>query len=329
MSVKREYNKSNEENLSKEEKRITKNKNKLDNVNNNNKEESKHISPKKIENSDIIINSEPETIEIFNFDLIEFLDEYNEEINNHNNKDNLINDENTKKNEKKNKKVKMNGRIYTKDEIKLYKTYHKAFHLLRKCIRRFKKRNKINPKIILNNYFNKWKNSFLNQFNNNIKEDKIEEKNKELLNNKYKTETNLNQNKINENQDMPIYKGKIVDKEKMNIFKNNKFIKKHIIRNENNYSFKSKKDKSINKLDELSKFNYKIQNEINHIIKNTDEKKYNKISVENYIQFLEKTNKNIIAYKIFLKYANNQENKLLYKQNPKKFYFNSWHKKCK
>ena len=322
-NMKSECNNSSEENIkNKEEKIITKNKSK--NKLNNNEEEITNIN----------LNAEHEILEILNLDLI---DESNEETNNPNITENIIkeeNKENTTKNKERNfkendekYKKEINGKLYNKDEMKMYKIFNRAFHLLRKCIRSFKKRKrrkKINYNNSLSDYFNKWKNCSLNKY---ILEDKIKEKNNNFIisKDKYKTEINLNQNKINENKNLPIYKGKIINKEKMN--KNNKIIKKHIIKNENNfYYYKSKKDKSLNNLDELSKSNYKVQNEINDIIKNTDEKIFSKVCVDNYIQFLEKTKKNIIAYKIFLKYVNNQESQYNYKQNPKKFYFNYWHK---
>ena len=84
----------------------------------------------------------------------------------------------------------------------------------------------------------------------------------------------------------------------------------------------------LQKLYVLVKANYKTQNETIDIIKRTDEKIFNKIDLENYINLLENNNKKINAYQIFCLYSNYRENLnyCMKNNNPKRFYFNYWNK---
>ena len=271
--------------------------------------------------------------------------------------------EERKKNIKKKKNK--NDRVYTKEEKKLIKIYKKAFHHLRRVIRSFKKRKKLNTEG-LDIYFNKWRNNFKNKLTNknndieNILGEKIEfineekEENENLekykdINNKVHNHNknnkekevynNINKNRFEEKEDEKEDKkdnkinnnGNMIisdkDEDNNNII-NNDISQKIDNKNNNKDNIESQKNNLLYKLFDLVKSNYKTQNDTIDIIKRTDEKIFNKINIEKYINFLENNNKRISAYQIFYLFANYRENinYCMKNNNPKRFYFNLWNK---
>ena len=259
------------------------------------------------------------------------------------------------------KKKKKNGREFTKEEKARIKTLKRAFHLLRKCIRSFKKRKKIknefNDNIALDKHFTKWKNIFMNKDIENNKDRNEENKNDGLAFNDKKLGEEIIKNNVNviqdikeENKDIELikienknkieenirYKNDSENQDSSNnneealaeaddIKNNNKNNEK--INNENKNS-ESKKNNLLFKLFDLVKSNYKTQNGTIDIIKRTDEKIFDKIELEKYVNLLETNNKRIYAYQIFCLFANYNENPhyCMKNNNPKRFYFNCWNK---
>ena len=148
--------------------------------------------------------------------------------------------------------------------------------------------------------------------NNDIELIKIENKNKIEENLRYKNDSE-NQDSSNNNE------------EALTETDNAKNNKKEYNAKEKN---ESKKNNLLFKLFDLVKSNYKTQNETIDIIKRTDEKIFDKIELEKYINLLEENNKRIYAYQIFCLFANYNENPhyCMKNNNPKRFYFNYWNK---
>ena len=99
-------------------------------------------------------------------------------------------------------------------------------------------------------------------------------------------------------------------------------------KNEIKENFESQKNSMLNTLSDVVKSNYEIQNETIDIIKKTEEKIFNRINLEKYIEFLKNNNKRIKAYQIFCLFANFSEesNYCMKNNNPKRFYFNIWNR---
>lgn len=267
-------------------------------------------------------------------------------------------DEKKKFNKKKKKK---NGKEFTKEEKVLIKIYKRAFHLLRRAIRSFKKRkkgkNEFNDNILLDKHFLKWKKIFMNKdeennidrnednkndgfilndkklgeeiIKNNIDLDldnKGENNDTELIKieNKNKIEENLRYKNDSENQDSSNNNEEALAE--ADDAKNNKKDNEDI--NNEKENNESKKNNLLFKLYELVKTNYKTQNGTIDIIKSTDEKIFDKIELEKYVNLVEENNKRIYAYQIFCLFTNYNENPhyCMKNNNPKRFYFNCWNK---
>ena len=273
----------------------------------------------------------------------------------------ITQDEDSDEKKKFNKKKKKSGKEFTKEEKALIKIYKRAFHLLRKAIRSFKKRkktkNEFNENILLDKHFLKWKNIFMNKDKENNKDRNEENKNDGLIlsdkklgeeiiknnidvsldNNGENNDTELikieNKNKIEENVR---YKNDSENQDSSNNneealanaddAKNNKKVNEDI--NDEKENNASKKNNLLFKLFDLVKSNYKTQNETIDIIKRTNEKIFDKIELEKYVNLLEENNKKIYAYQIFCLFANYNENPqyCMKNNNPKRFYFNFWNK---
>jgi hypothetical protein len=127
--------------------------------------------------------------------------------------------------------------------------------------------------------------------------------------------------KENEDKDIIIEKEKNEDEPKIDEQINKKD-------NDEKENSESKKNNLLFKLFDLVKSNYKTQNGTIDIIKRTDEKIFDKIELEKYVNLLEENNKRIYAYQIFCLFANYNENPhyCMKNNNPKRFYFNCWNK---
>ena len=152
--------------------------------------------------------------------------------------------------------------------------------------------------------------------NNDTELIKIENKNKIEENVRYKNDSE-NQDSSNNNEEALV---------NADDSKNNKKANEDI--NDEKENTASKKNNLLFKLFDLVKSNYKTQNETIDIIKRTNEKIFDKIELEKYVNLLEENNKKIYAYQIFCLFANYNENPqyCMKNNNPKRFYFNFWNK---
>ena len=255
------------------------------------------------------------------------------------------------------KKKKKNEREFTKEEKARIKILKRAFHLLRRAIRSFKKRKKtkkeFNENILLDKHFTKWKNIFMNKDKESNKYRKEENKNEGLSFSGKKLGEEIIKNNIDkshdnegENNDMELIKIENKNKIEENLrYKNYREsqdssnnneealaeadeAKNNKKENDEKENSESKKNNLLFKLFDLVKSNYKTQNGTIDIIKRTDEKIFDKIELEKYVNLLEENNKRIYAYQIFCLFANYNENPhyCMKNNNPKRFYFNCWNK---
>ena len=255
------------------------------------------------------------------------------------------------------KKKKKNEREFTKEEKARIKILKRAFHLLRRAIRSFKKRKKtkkeFNENILLDKHFTKWKNIFMNKDKESNKDRKEENKNeglsfsgKKLGEEIIKNNIDISHDNEGENNDMELIKIENKNKIEENLrYKNYREsqdssnnneealaeadeAKNNKKDNDEKENSESKKNNLLFKLFDLVKSNYKTQNGTIDIIKRTDEKIFDKIELEKYVNLLEENNKRIYAYQIFCLFANYNENPhyCMKNNNPKRFYFNCWNK---
>ena len=228
-----------------------------------------------------------------------------------------------KKKKKKKKKIKKenndgnekdeNKRKYTDEEKKWVKIYERGMHLLRKAIRSYKKRNNKNE---YEDRFKLWKNLIFsnikiisNEIDLNNNQEGIKEKN---------NEKNFNNdiNKVEENK-----------KENINEEKKEEEIKSDINNNINNdlnnnkiYEEENMKDSALKNLNNLVEINYKINNKIVNILKDTEDKQFNELETDIFNKILIENNKKLSVYKLFCLYNYFKENISFCK----KYYFKKW-----
>ena len=234
-----------------------------------------------------------------------------------------------KKKKKKKKKIKKenndgnekdeNKRKYTDEEKKWVKIYERGMHLLRKAIRSYKKRNNKNE---YEDRFKLWKNLIIsnikiisNEIDLNNNQEEIKEKN---------IEENINNNDINneEKDKKENINGEIKEEEKKE-----EEIKSDINNNINNDLNNNKinkeenmKENALKNLNNLVEINYKINNKIVNILKDTEDKQFNELETDIFNKILIENNKKLSVYKLFCLYNYFQENISFCK----KYYFKKW-----
>ena len=168
-------------------------------------------------------------------------------------------------------------------------------HLLRKAIRSYKKRNNKNE---YEDRFKLWKNLIFsnikiisNEIDLNNNQEEIKEKNiEENFNNDInKVEENKKENNNGEIKE---------DKIKSDINKNiNNDLNNNKINEEENM-----KDSALKNLNNLVEINYKINNKIVNILKDTEDKQFNELETDIFNKILIENNKKLSVYKLFCLY---------------------------
>ena len=214
-------------------------------------------------------------------------------------------------------------------------------HLLRKAIRSYKKRNNKNE---YEDRFKLWKNLIIsnikiisNEIDLNNNQEEIKEKNnEENINNdinnveenkKENTNGETKEKNNEENFNNDINKVEENKKENINEEKKEEEIKSDINNNINNdlnnnkiYEEENMKDSALKNLNNLVEINYKINNKIVNILKDTEDKQFNELETDIFNKILIENNKKLSVYKLFCLYNYFKENISFCK----KYYFKKW-----
>ena len=162
---------------------------------------------------------------------------------------------------------------------------------------------------------------------NNEEDNKDENKDENKEDNKEEKNEENEEEKNEENNEEKKEQNKKLEEEikEQNEDKNEKEINE-----DNNLENPEKKQENIlSYINEIIELNNKVQNDTFNVIKRTNHQIYDKIIPEKLIEIIESNNKRVVSYKLFCLYTNYDENSsfMTKKKDPKKFYFNYWHKK--